>query len=233
MARIITSSLISNISGKLNGSVFQRSQGGLTLRNKTSHVNSNSSRSNLRKIGMATVQSAWQSLSNSDRQLWQVYATFIGKKQKHNSGLNVNGHQLFLNYNSIRYDLSSSNASLDPYLLTTPVLTPLPLPLVPNEVLNSAGNVLVSFDRVLDTDTDIAVCFISRPLLPSQFSSNQKLTLMKAPTTNDNFISIGDYYETVYGRKIQSGEYCQVKLAIYSLTTQSISSYSSDRFLVQ
>lgn len=225
MARIQTSSLISNISGKLNGSVFQRTQGGLTLRNRNTPVNSNSPRSNLRKVGMATVQNDWQTLTPAERTLWQVYSTYIQKKQKKNVGLNINGHQLFININSVRFDLSSSNVLFQPYLLVTPKLIPLPQIISVDAVSEGFGDLRVAFHRVVDSSKEVIICFASRPLKSSEQSANQRMVLMKSPTLNESYISIYDYYVSVFGRTAYAGEYIQVKVAIYSTDSENYSSY--------
>src|SRR3972149_2337274 len=116
MARIQTSALISNISGKINGSVFQRNQGGLIMRNQSGKINSNTLRSNSQKVGLADIQGNWQLLTDGQRLLWQTYAIYLNKKQKKNPTLNINGQQLFININAIRYALSSDNALFQPYL---------------------------------------------------------------------------------------------------------------------
>lgn len=226
MARVILSGLVSDISGKIGGTTFQRTQGGLIARNQSAKINSNTARSNLRKVGMATVQNDWQTLTDTQRLLWNTYATYIGKKQKHNIGLNINGHQLFININSIRYDLSSVNSLFDPYLLSEPVLNPLPQAIGINAVTEGFGVLRPSFDREVDADTEVIILFASRPLKGSEQSSNQKMTLMKSPTLSHSYIDIQDYYLEVYGRLATAGEYIQVKAAIYSTTSQNYSSYS-------
>lgn len=226
MAKIQTSSLIANISGKLNGSVFQRTQGGLSLRNRNTSVNSNTPRSNLRKVGMATVQNDWQTLTTAERTLWQMYSTYIQKKQKKNSGLNINGHQLFIAINSIRFDLSSSNVLFQPYLLVSPKLVPLPLLINVDAVSYAFDSLRVSFDRVIDASTEVVICFMSRPLKASEQSPNQKMVLMKVATLDESYIEITDYYVEVFGRPLFAGEFVQVKLAVYSTASENYSSYS-------
>jgi hypothetical protein len=232
MARIRTSALISSIDGKLNGSVFQRTQGGLTIRNGNSRVNSNTPRSNLRKIGMIQVQSDWQQLSNSQRLLWNTYATYLNKKQKHNSSLTLNGHQLFININSIRFDLSPDNVLFQPYLLSSPVLNPLPQPIAAVSVEVDGVALFVNLDRGVSNVTEVVVCFLSRPLLPSQMSSNVKMVLMKSPTNSGTEFQCNVAYEDVYGRNLIAGEWVQVKVAVYSTVSQNYSNYTVQRLQV-
>src|SRR3972149_7530721 len=105
MARIQTSALISNISGKINGSVFQRNQGGLIIRNQSGKINSNTLRSNSQRVGMSSVQGDWQSLTDAQRLTWNTYATYLDRKQRRNPTLSINGQQLFIDINTVRYAL--------------------------------------------------------------------------------------------------------------------------------
>ena len=232
MARVKTSAIIADISGKLNGSVFQRNQGGLCIRNQSGKINSNTLRSNSRKVGMSVVQGAWQSLTAAERLLWETYSVYLSKKQKHSNSLIINGHQLFLNINSIRYDLSSSNALFQPYLLSTPILQPLPQPINVSLIVINFGDITVTLDRAVDATKEVVVLFLSRPLSGSQQSAHQKLILMKSPTINGTDFIVTDYYEEVYGRILNVGEYVQSKVAIYNTDSENYSSYSVQRVLV-
>lgn len=232
MARIKTSALISDISGKVNGSVFQRTQGGLSMRNQSGKINSNTARSNLRKVGMSSVQGEWQLLSDAERLLWNTYAVYLNKKQKHNLSLSINGHQLFINVNSIRYDLSSVNALFSPYLLSTPVLAPLPQPISVDLIVINFADITVTLDRAIDVTKEVVILFLSRPLTGSQMSPNQKMILMKSPTLNGTDFICTDYYESVYGRSVAAGEWLQTKVAVYNTDSENYSSYSVKRVLV-
>lgn len=232
MARVKTSALISDISGKINGSVFQRNQGGLILRNQGGKINSNTLRSNGHKVGMAGIQVDWQNLSDADRLLWQTYALYLNKKQVKNNSLNINGHQLFINVNSIRYDLSFYNALFQPYLLSTPVLAPLPLPINITSIERDGLDLNCNLDRVISNVDDVIICYLSRPLLPSQQSANQKLTLMKASTNSGSLFECNAYYVSVYGRVLEVGEWVQSKIAIYNTASENYSAFSVNRFQV-
>lgn len=226
MARVQTSALISNITGKLNGSVFQRTQGGLIIRNQSGKINSNTPRSNLRKVGIAQVQSDWQSLTDTQRTLWNTYAIYLNVKQHNNPTLNINGHQLFININSIRFDLSPDNVLFQPYLLSTPILTPIPQPINITSIERDGVSLKCNLDRTISNVDDVIILFLSRPLLGSQMSANVKLILMKAPTNSGTVFECNAYYSGVYGRVVNVGEWIQSKIAIYNTASENYSSYT-------
>lgn len=233
MARIKTSAIISDITGKLNGSVFQRNQGGLSVRNQSGRINSNTARSNFRKVGISIVQTAWQQLSTSDRVLWSTYATYLNKKQKKNPTLAINGHQLFININSLRLDLSTANPIFSPPLLTTPILQPPPPPALITNLAINFGDITVTLDTNIDNTKMVVILFLSRPLTASQQSPNQKMLLMKSATDNGFDFICTNYYTEVYGRSLQVGEYVQTKLAIYNTDNENYSAFSVARWQVQ
>ena len=229
MARVQLSALVNDISGKVGGSVFQRTQGGLALRSNSGKINSNSAQSNSKKVSMSTVQGGWQSLTDAERLVWTTYAVYLNKKQKHNTSLILNGHQVFLNVNCLRSDLSSSNTLFVPYLLSAPIFAPLPLPISVSIITTNFGDLTITFDRAVDNTTEVIAIYLSRPLSASQQSGNQKLVLMKAQTdTGFDFICT-DYYKSVYGRLPNAGEWIQLKVALYSTTSENFSSHTVKR----
>lgn len=75
MARIIFSSVVDQITGKLNGSVFQGSYGGFQLRTKVVPRNPRSSKQQASRNNLATPAEAWRGLSDADRESWRSAAT--------------------------------------------------------------------------------------------------------------------------------------------------------------
>jgi hypothetical protein len=233
MARIETSSLISNITGKLNGTVFQRGQGGLIMRNSPGKINSNTLRSNSQRVGMSTIQGDWQGLTGPERLLWNTYAIYLNKKQKHSNSLIINGHQLFININSIRYALKDTTPLFSPYLLSTPVLSPIPQPINITTIERNGLNLEVNTDRAVTDTEDVVILYLSRPLSASQQSANQKLTLMKFVTGTGSQQLCNEEYKSVYGRTIDAGEWVQSKISCYNINQENYSSYSVQRLEVQ
>jgi hypothetical protein len=203
------------------------------MRNQSGKINSNTSRNNSHKIGLASIQGEWQLLTNAERLLWQTYATYLNKKQKKNPTLNINGHQLFININSIRYDLSADNATFQPYLLSTPILTPIPLPINITSIVRNGVSLEVNLDRAVAASGEVIILYLSKPLSASQMSAHTKMLLMKSPTNSGTIFECNASYYNTYGRTIDVGEYCQSKIAIYSTTSENYSSFSVQRLEVQ
>jgi hypothetical protein len=229
MARITTSALIADISGKLNGSVFQRTQSGLIIRNQGGKINSNTARSNYHRSGLSSIQYEWQQLTPAERTLWQTYAIFLDKKQKKNPTKNINGHQLFININSLRYDLSQYVNLFSPWLLSTPLLIPIPQPINALSVERNGVALYVNLDRAVDQTQEVVICFLSRPLTGSQMSSHTKMILMNEPTNSGTEFQCNVWYGDVYGRTVDVGEWIHVRVALYSTVSENYSNYTNLR----
>jgi hypothetical protein len=229
MARIQTSGLITNISGKVNGSVFQRNQGGLIMRNQSAKINSNTQRSNSQRVGMSSIQGDWQNLTDNQRLVWNTYAQYLNSKQWNNNSLAINGQQIFVRINAIRYALKTDNALFQPYLLVAPTFAALPLPNPLDAVRNIAGVLSLRYSTALVAANQVAIGYMSRPLSGSQTSANIKTTLMKFATVNGVSQTVTDAYISVYGRVLEVGEWVQTEVAIYDTNMENFSSYSVSR----
>lgn len=233
MALIRVSGLISDIIGKIGGTVFQRTQGGLTARNQSAPINSNTLRSNKHKVNTVSIQSQWQLLTIAERNQWSTYATFLNKKQKKNPNLSINGHQLFINVNAIRYDMTLTSLIFQPPLLSTPTMVPVPLPISIVTLVINFGQMVFTLSRNVLTANDVIILYLSRPLTASQTTSNVKTILMKSSTIDGPEFDPTSYYETVYGRKLIVGEWVQTRIAIWDTTSNNYSSFDVQRVLTQ
>ena len=232
MALIKTSGLISDIVGKISGTVFQRTQGGLIARNQSGKINSNTERSNTHKVGMITAQNAWMGLTNAERTLWQTYALFLKTPQKKNPTLIINGHQLFLKLNSLRYDLHFDNTLFTPTIQDTPVLTNLPQPINVTAITRVGVLINATLDRPVNSLNEVVSLYASRPLTASQMTSNRPLTLMRTPTQTGTTLDFNANYVKVYGRRVEVGEYIQIRVAVWDDTSKYFSSFSNIRLQV-
>lgn len=103
MARIKTSAFINDISGKIGGTVFQRCQSGLIMKNSPNLSFASSQLQNNINQYMYRCQYEWQHLTECQRQIWNSFASFTKKAQKHSGNIFINGHQLFIQCNFYRY----------------------------------------------------------------------------------------------------------------------------------
>lgn len=99
MALIVTSALINDIRGKLNGSVFGQSQGGLVLRNKGQLLGARTSPQTDTIQYTKEVSNLWTTLNGVQLQNWNNYANFAPDKTKRLKMKQINGKSAFFRSN--------------------------------------------------------------------------------------------------------------------------------------
>lgn len=113
-------SIITDGSGKLGGQVFSRNHYGNFVKNKVSPIQPNTvSQLNLRSI-MASVTSAWESLTDSQRFEWSKFSESYPQKDRFGHTFYLSGFNFFRKINMVRLTQSMP-------LLSSP-LAPLPFP---------------------------------------------------------------------------------------------------------
>lgn len=218
MARIQTSGLITDISGKVRGSVFQRSQSGLILRSQPGIRRPYSGLQVFNKIGITEIMNAWTTLTQSQRNQWSVYATYRSIPQKKNPTRLINGHQIFIRENKFRYSMHDHGAIFTPYIHTTPILLPPPNAAMVNSITLSGVALLIDHSPTVNQVTQAITFEVSRPITESVQSSYTKRQLVKAFTTSGTVQNIGAAYEVAYGRLPIVGEWLSISAIFYDST---------------
>lgn len=98
MARIKYGSLVTEISGSIGGSTFQKSAYGSTLRNKPNPVRSTSAPQLLVRQYMKQAHAAWRDLTAAERLQWQQFTSYSNPKIRHDHSVTMSGHALYLKY---------------------------------------------------------------------------------------------------------------------------------------
>jgi hypothetical protein len=136
MARVKFGSLLTEISGSIGGSTFQRNKYGNTLRNKPNPIKSQSpSQLSVRQL-MKQAHDAWTALTDAERKQWQQYTTFSNPKIRHDHNVVMSGHSLYLKYQVLRL-----LAGLE--ILDSLVYIPMPTWYYPVQCLEESPNLYV------------------------------------------------------------------------------------------
>lgn len=114
MAKVKLSALVSEMRGKLNGSVFSRNRGGAYLRTKITPLNPQTLAQTLVRSSFTAVSQAWKALTQQQRDAWDSSVNnFIGTDvfgdQKTPSGFN-----LFMKLNKNLLDVNEATLVLPP-----------------------------------------------------------------------------------------------------------------------
>jgi hypothetical protein len=195
MARIQTGAVITDIRGKLGGSIFQQTQGGLSIRNSSTPVNKHSAVQSSRRALLFQLQSNWRSLTDNQRTVWQQWADYqiLAYGRFKTSG--YTGHMAYI---QINFYLSM----LGQTLIDTPVWTAYSLPNLLFDDIFLTDNLVARSTESPFQNSFLIVARISAPLSGSQITRPSRLRFISAqpllPTTwtvrtsaaNNDWISV-------------------------------------------
>jgi len=111
MAKVILSALLDSLDGKLAGSVFQMSQGGLQIRTRVSPRNPATGPQQLRRSNWSTFSKSWTDLTTAEQDSW-----------RDNAPMNFNGIGFFLSQNA--KVTSADQPILNFYTVGTTIFSP-------------------------------------------------------------------------------------------------------------
>ncbi|MCP6727559.1 MAG: hypothetical protein KJI69_06125 [Patescibacteria group bacterium] len=199
MALIKTSSLISDIRGKVQASVFQGSLAGLTLKTKVGRINKNSLRQNKTRNFTFKLQQDWRRLSIAERALWDQFTNFNPILQRRSHDLFINAQQNFIKFNSYRleYDLD---------ILTTPQFSKCEITPIDLTISSDGTTILATASRQLDEVLEFIILFLTIPFIPTINNPGSRLKLIKFTTTNNTTFDVTTPYKEIFGSIPQPGQ---------------------------
>lgn len=211
MARVLLSGLVSDIRGKLNGSVFKQSNAGLLLQNKPSS-NRRVGKSSTELLGAtsfdsgsalranAVVRNAWSILSTTNRNTWLALVVSSPVKQKNSSDLFINGLQLFLKANTTRVMLGQN------IILVPDFGVPLPAP-ISVILVNATAGMVVTLSRVILAD-ELLIFSISARVRNTVNVAGSRLRLLNVtPDPILPTVDINTEYREKFGALPVAGEF--------------------------
>jgi len=193
MAKVKLSGLLGDIRGKVGGSVFVKSAGGLILRNRSTPVNRATVAQSISRNILFTLQGNWQRLTQSQRDCWALWTKLNPIAQTRDQDLVINAQQTFIKLNSYRLQFALTDIK-DPIFATAlipPISTTLGL---------SAGKLIVTINRTINETAEFIILFLSFPVT---ITRNTAGTIFKAIIFNQSpgaaSYDITDEYESVFG----------------------------------
>ena len=192
MARVKPSAIVSDVRGKIGGTVFQRFKSGLVVRSKCSPVNKKSALQVISRNIASLTANAWLQLTAVDRDQWDSFTAYNPIAQRNNSEVFVSGQQAFLKLNNYRLHYSLpilvvpefNKCVLDPVVLT---------------LSRTGANLRVKSNRALVASDEFIILFITVRMSPAINNPGNRYKLIKFVTTNGVNFTITPEYEDVYG----------------------------------
>jgi hypothetical protein len=99
MAKVKFSALISEMRGKLNGSVFSKNRGGSYIRTKVTPVNPNTSSQALARSTLSSISQNWRGLAETERIAWNNAVSSFKSTDVFGDIKTPSGLQLFIRLN--------------------------------------------------------------------------------------------------------------------------------------
>lgn len=226
MARILPGAAISDIRGKVGGSVFQRSAQGLTMRAKTSPINPRSIAQSSQRSLTASLQTTWQQLEADDRVAWESWSIFQGLTVGQFSTSGMSGQQAFILVNT--YLLLQGVAGL-----TSPIFTPYNLPTSLAELVTDTDNLSILFPDMPDEATYTPIVRISLPLQPARNAkpAGTRLLLPTGIRIAQNW-SITDAYKSRFGFIPSENDILWVEYGFQQIDNGTLSIFAQTKLVV-
>lgn len=222
--RIVLSALVSDLKGKLGGTVFQRTQGGLSVRSQPGVKKGWVQGVQINKGFMLTLMRNYSTFTAAQINMWEQYAIYLNKKQQSNNQLSLSGQSLFIYQQMRRFQGFMITSGVTPQTITDPVIQPDPLPITIEDLILNFSDLDVLLSRALDSTNEYLLIKMSRPLLPSQKSGYAKKVIIPYVEEDDIAVNVAPAYLAYYGRLPVAGEFVNCSIAIGMKTTNGISS---------
>jgi hypothetical protein len=228
MARIKYGSLVTEIAGSIGGSTFQRSAYGNTLRNKPVPIRSTSQAQLSIRQYMKQVHDAWAALDSDERIQWQQFTTFANPKIKHDHGVTMSGHALYLKYQVSRLINGLS-------ILETIQYIPMPTWYYPTSIIQESPNLYVITNAAPETPLgDIFLIIkLSAPRSASQRFKPGGLRHVTTVWSDAYEASVGVSYKAIFGAIPPIGVYLHYSYQAFSTLSPIFSNLRTGSLIVE
>jgi hypothetical protein len=233
MALVQFSSLISEIKGRSAGSVFQRVSNGLIIRTQPSIKKVSNQNIFRTRNNTALLQNIWQALSEQEKNAWETYAVFRGRKQRKNPNQIIGGQATFILENTIRLLFSQSFGVITPTILTLPTITPPPPSILITGISNTAGSLVVSTDYSIPDNSQFLFMYITRPLLPSQKSVHNKMKIIPNMSATGSTQVITSFYLDQFAILPKQGQFVNTEIFLYDKNKNTFGAGTFQRLEIQ
>jgi len=222
MARIKTSSIISDIRGSVGGTTFQLSRGGLVMKNKITRRSRNSLNQINNNYLLHRVQQSWRNLTDNQRSTWSAFSNFQRINQKNNKKHILSGYELFIknNYYRVLYDFE---------IKTAPEFSKYYSSAFTGSLSLDAGALIFNSDRMMSTALDFIILSITGKLPVSVNNPSSRYRIIKFVTTDSDEWKITVPYSSIFGVPLVPGDTVFFKYTNASLLSTSLNPFKSSR----
>ena len=209
MARVKLSPILTDVSGKLGGSVFQKNQSGLGMKSLTHNINPNSIAQGNIKNFTFYLQQQWKSISIEDRKVWSDFIKYKNITQMKNPNKLISNMQYFIKCNIARLFYGYS-------LLLLPSFTACGQSNIEGSLYISSGRLLCQTSRAFVTANEFLSISVSYPISPGINYPSGNLRLLNYSVVDTSTIDITDDYIGVFGQLPPANSYVFMMLTTHN-----------------
>lgn len=206
MARVTYGALVTDIRGSLGGTTFQRNKYGSSAKNKSNPGNSGTTFQTGIRQAVRYVTQLWSQLSETDRNLWNSFATTYPQPVKNNPSVNMSGYAVFLKFNVLWYMRVGYTANTPSFTLSTlPTISP---------TIQLSGGFLFFNDNSATTDLLTVLMFsVSAPIRQSINYAKNRVRYMGFCYASGDGLNFETAYSNQYGRLPVVGDWVFLKVS--------------------
>lgn len=226
MARVQTGSIVTDIRGKLGGTIFQGNRFGLVMKNKSAIVNKVSLNQSRRRAALSSISSNWQKLSDAQRNSWSQWSQYQGLKHGTFKSRIMSGQHAYIQVNQYL-------AMLGETAISNPIFKPYSLvPLVFDSLLvdDSFG---ITPDSGPSTSDFWIIAYFSETMKASQNSRPRNLKYCATNVPISYTIEWKTNYGIKFGHFPPTIGYIWMEWFLIQKATYAMSSLTSQRYALE
>lgn len=226
MALVKLSGLVSDVQGKVGGSIFQKGQSGHILKNSPNPINRNSELQGKIRVITYNLQNRWRNLTVAQRVEWDLWAKWLKVEQKNISGRFINGQQAYLRTNFYRVFYNET-------ILDNPVFLNYDHDPLTIYLQRFVGFFFVVTDDInLDT-TSYLIISVSLKVSPSINNPGNRLKMIYHVLTHSVSQDIQQEYHNIFGMLPGTNDYVFARWSIGDKTTGIVKPFQEQKFQIQ
>lgn len=225
MARIVYGALVDSIRGSIGGTTFQSNKHGFTIKRKPNMKNPKTALQVKRQSFMSQASRAWRDLTQSQRDLYDTYASSFPQFAKHNPTSQLSGYSIFVKFNCLNLligevvdtDISQSVPATDDLTYT---------------VTNTAGVLTIDITSTTGDEEWQILFFMSRPRSVTQKFIGTSPKFIKHLSNATQSLTITSEYTAIYGDVPDTGDTVAMDALLISDNSPFVLARDSQSYVV-
>lgn len=209
MARLKLSGLVSDISGSIGGTTFQRNAFGISMRTKPVRGQHSSASQIRTRQYMAQCLSAWNLLTTEQRATWDQGIVFFQTRAKHNKSSLLNGRSLYLQWNMTR--LLSGLALTNTFSYFLPEWTDFVI-----QIKESSNSNYLHITPDLEANDFGILTKFSRPLNEGESAVRTSTRVCRCIYSSPGYYYFDIDYVAHYGVNLEPADYVDMYYRVFS-----------------